>query len=215
MASDTDNRLQSLEENNRKLAAKVAELESKLAPKPTTAAPAPKSQDEEGIVRTLFPLTTAIEMPTPAQFNKLFAIAESTRPKRVPEFTSAWERSEYIRRCGLAFQHLTNIRRSETPNEGYAFSWWTDNANAWLRQQGSSSIEGDHLFVALLMIGDVPYQLPNAQLGKVLTIGLTFNTDCKVASSQGWKSVLERGTPRPQFMPVVQREHRTVVRVVR
>jgi hypothetical protein len=74
---------------------------------------------------------------------------------------------------------------------------------------------GDHLFVAILMIGDVPYQLPNAQAGKVLTIGLTFDTDCKVASSQGWKGGLERGAPRPAIMPVVQREHRTVVRVVR
>jgi hypothetical protein len=214
MASDTDNRLKFLEENNRKLAAKVAELESKLAPKPNTAAPAPKPQEEGGVI-TLFPRTTTIEMPAPAQFDKLFAIVERVHPKHVPDFAGSWERQEYIRKCGLAFEHLTHMRRSETPNKRYAFSWWTDYANTQLRMLGSPSIDGDHLFVAILMIGDVPYQLPNAQLGKVLTVGLTFDTDAEKASSQGWKSVLERGAPRPAIVPVAQLEHRTVVRVVR
>jgi len=198
------------------LEAQVVEL-SKLIPKNETksAAPSPKPLDEEGVVRTFFPRTTSIEMPSSKQFEELFSIVERVRPKPMPDFCSSWERQEYIRKCGLAFEHLTQMRRSETSNKHYAFSWWADYANTQLRMQGCSSIEGDHLFVAILMIGDIPYQLPNAQLGKVLTVGLTFDTDCKSATSQGWKSVLERGAPRPAILPVVEPEHRTVVRVVR
>ena len=63
------------------LEAQVVEL-SKLIPKNETksAAPSPKPLDEEGVVRTFFPRTTSIEMPSSKQFEELFSIVERVRP---------------------------------------------------------------------------------------------------------------------------------------
>jgi hypothetical protein len=212
MAESDRDRIKSLEALVANQSSEIAVLKSQM--KPTATPPRKEQFEEEGVVRTFFPRTTSIEMPSSKQFEQLFEIVERVRPKPVPEFSSDWARHEYIRKCGIAFEYLTHIRRSEGPNERYVFSWWTDNANvSWLRPQGSPSIEGDHLYVAMLMAGDIPYQVQNAQAGKVLAVGLTFNSEGKRASSQGWRSVLERGAPRPPIVPVVQPEHRTVVHV--
>lgn len=216
MAETDRDRVKVLEAGQRSLEAVVSDLLARMdrldPPKKVTAATVPVDEER---ARTLFPRTTSIAMPTHAEFLKLFGIAERSYPKYIPELSGDWERAEFVRKCGFAFEHLTSLRRSDQMNTKFYIGGFVDRANVWLGAQGSPAIEAAHFFTAVLMAGDICFQLANPALGLVLAFGLTTNSDAITASSAGWKGVLERGAPRPPIEPVVQREHSTLVRMAR
>jgi hypothetical protein len=184
MADNTEQRI-------RRLEAEIAELRAaKSAPQIPIAAP---PLDEEGAVRVTYPRTYPIAMPTRAEYDKLLAIV--ARAGLVPRSADP---AEFFAGFVASFERLASLRRLDGLDMGRQAHDWAIEAYGWLQQRGThAETTNGSFFAACVAAGDVQYRFANSALGVPARVGLTHDTDARMAASSAWRGVLERGQPRP------------------
>jgi hypothetical protein len=150
-------------------------------------------------------------MPTTAEYEKLLAIVE-----RVGVVPCSVDRREFFAGFVGSFERITSLRRLEGLNMSRSAHEWAIEAYVWLNQRSTSAeTTNGSFFAAVVAAGDVPYSFHSQVHGVSARVGLTFDPDARLALP-AWRSVLERGAPRPpEATPsaLPQNQRPTVVRI--
>lgn len=206
MANAADEqRLRNLETRVQELQAENARLRAVAPLQP--AAPAP----EEEAVRLIYPTTCPIPMPSQSEYERLLAIVEHSGV--VPHSV---DRGEFFTGFMRSFERIASLRRLGGLNFRRSARDWASEAEGWLKQRGTpAETSNGSFFAACIAAGDIPFSFPNMALGISAFVGLTSDTDARLALP-AWREVLGSGQPRkPEAAPHSLRPGPTpVVKVV-
>jgi len=192
---------------------RIKRLEAEIAQLKAESAPPPLQQEAAVTIR--YSRASSIAVPTLEQCEKLIAFV--ARSGVVPRLASDRDRRDFLAGFLASFHRLAELRRLDGLNLKRPERDWMLEASNWLSERGTSAdVSNGSFFAAVVASGDIPYSFAKSDLGIAAYVGLTHDSGARSAQP-AWRTVLERGRPRPAEATPTPRslyqENRTVVRI--
>ena len=168
------------------LKARVAALETKLAPKEAPAVAARPIENEGPRITTVIEVSR-IKMPGQLERKRIREIVCDLYPKLRPadldDSRFAWE-------FDTAFDRIACLGRTDETNRKYPLSWWIDEAMEWARLRNrTGDLRGAAFLVAVIGAGDVKF-MQSDNNGNVWELGLSPYSGGRPAT-EAWRKVLK------------------------